>query len=131
MEVSPDGPAEKSGLKQGMNIIAVNGKPIAFQHEFRKALQDFKGKNTAFTVITATSDTLTKQIAVSDEGKIGIAMEQLRSIFGEIWSFDPFLRVQKWVLIFLAISLSIWTDVFWQNQSERLFGKCIFYRFHV
>ena len=77
MEVSPDGPAEKSGLKQGMNIIAVNGKPIAFQHEFRKALQDFKGKNTAFTVITATSDTLTKQIAVSDEGKIGIAMEQL------------------------------------------------------
>ena len=77
MEVSPDGPAEKSGLKQGMNIIAVNGKPIAFQHEFRKALQDFKGKNTDFTVITATSDTLTKQIAVSDEGKIGIAMEQL------------------------------------------------------
>lgn len=87
MEVSPDGPAEKSGLKQGMNIIAVNGKPIAFQHEFRKALQDFKGKNTDFTVITATSDTLTKQIAVSDEGKIGIAMEQLHSIFGEIWSF--------------------------------------------
>jgi regulator of sigma E protease len=77
MEVSQDGPAAKSGLKPGMNIIGVNDKVIAFQHEFRKALQDFKGKKAEFKILETAGDTITKQIEITEEGKIGIAMEQL------------------------------------------------------
>jgi regulator of sigma E protease len=77
MEVSPKGPAAESGLEPGMNIIAVNDKKISFQHEFRMTLQENKGKKTDFTILTAKGDTIIKQIAVSDDGKIGIAMEQL------------------------------------------------------
>ena len=112
MEVSPDGPAAKSGLKQGMNVIAVNGQTITFQHEFRKALQDYKGKNTDLTIITATSDTLTKQIAVSDEGKIGIAMEQLPLSSEKFGLFASISKGSKMGINFLGDQLKAFGQMF-------------------
>ncbi|MBK8515782.1 MAG: RIP metalloprotease RseP [Saprospiraceae bacterium] len=78
MEVTPDGPADKAGIKADMNVIAVNDKPVTFQHEFRQILQDNKGKEVNFTLISSTGqDTIKKGITITDKGTIGIAMKQL------------------------------------------------------
>jgi len=76
MEVDPSGNAAKAGIKKGADILTVNGIPITYQHEFRKALQEAKGKTANISYLNGI-DTVVTQIAVTDEGKIGISMEQL------------------------------------------------------
>jgi regulator of sigma E protease len=89
-EVSPNAPAAKAGLTKDMNVIAVNGKPIEYQHEFRQILQENKGKTAEFTLSTAARDTIVKKIDVTEKGTIGIAMEQL-PFSSEKFGFFPSL----------------------------------------
>jgi regulator of sigma E protease len=89
--VMANGNAQKGGLTKDMNIIAVNGAPIAYQHEFRRALSTNLEKKIEVTVIDAKKDTLTKSIQVSDKGTIGIALQSPRS-----WM--P-IQIQKYSLI--------------------------------
>lgn len=111
MEVSKDGPAAKAGIQAGMNIIAVNSTPITFQHEFRQALQDNKGKSTALTIVSA-GDTLTKQINVTDEGKIGIAMEQLPVATEKYGLMESISKGSKMGVNFLGDQLKAFGQMF-------------------
>jgi regulator of sigma E protease len=71
--VEPGSNAEKAGLKKGDDVIAVDSTPIAFQHEFKRALQQAKGEVVTVYVKEA-NDTLVKKVQVTDKGTIGIAM---------------------------------------------------------
>ncbi len=70
-KVEPDGNAAKAGLPEDVQIIEVDHKPVQFQSDIVKILQDNKDKTLSFGFVKG-QDTLSKDIAVNDKGMIGI-----------------------------------------------------------
>ncbi len=112
MDVSPDGPAAKAGLTPDMNVLSVNGIPVNYQHEFRMALQKNKAKTTDFSIVTATKDTIIKQIAITDDGKIGIAMKQLPFSTEKFGLFTSFNKGSSMAVNFLGDQLKAFGQIF-------------------
>jgi regulator of sigma E protease len=75
--IMPTGTAKIAGLKAGSNIIAINGKPIGYQHELIKELQANMTKKVELVVVEG-QDTIKKSVDVSDKGTIGIAMKSAK-----------------------------------------------------
>ncbi len=63
--------AEKSEMRKGDRILAVDHEPTLFYEDFRKNLQDKKDKDIAVTVARGT-DTLDVAVKVDADGIIGI-----------------------------------------------------------
>ncbi|GAB2816420.1 M50 family metallopeptidase [Ferruginibacter profundus] len=64
--------AVQGGLKEGDRIIAADNVPINFLDEISAYLEDKKDKNVTFKAIRGT-DTVTKNVIVDCNGKIGIS----------------------------------------------------------
>ncbi len=73
-ELGKDGPAKEAGLQKGDKIIAVNNQPTPFYDQFQKMAEQNKGKAVDLTLIR-TSDTLTKQLTLTEDGKVGAYRE--------------------------------------------------------
>ncbi len=70
--VVPGFPAAKAGLKKGDSIVALNGKPISYWHEFTKKIS--LAKNTQNQIIVSRNNTLdTLTVTTNEEGKIGVS----------------------------------------------------------
>lgn len=68
-----DAPAEKSGLMKGDRVIAFNGTPTPYFHEFAKLARQNKSKEVLVTVIRNEADTLTRNPILTEHGKMGAA----------------------------------------------------------
>jgi regulator of sigma E protease len=73
-EVSGGSPAEKAGLQAGDLVAAVNGAPVALVDAFRANIESNKGKQVALQ-INRKGTPQTVSVKVSDEGRIGIVIE--------------------------------------------------------
>lgn len=69
-EVTKTSFAEAAGLKKGDIIVAINGKPTPFYHEFRRELSTLKDKEIELSVIRGI-DTAKLKSKVTSEGTIG------------------------------------------------------------
>lgn len=75
-EVEKGSGAENAGIGSGDQILAVNGTPIRFFDEMQAALQPLKNQ-TAQIVRKRDAQVDTLSIAVTDEARIGIAINPL------------------------------------------------------
>lgn len=75
-EVAKDSPAEKASLKEGDRIIGVNNMDTPFAHQFMEAKADVNEGTLPLTVLR-NSDTLNMDIALDENGKIGVVSKPL------------------------------------------------------
>src|SRR5690606_20433568 len=74
-------------LKQRDIITAINGKEIKYFDGFAPVLNDLKGQTITATVLRA-DDTLTRELYVDNEGKVGIALASDPRRFRELGYYD-------------------------------------------
>ncbi|WP_162418977.1 RIP metalloprotease RseP [Cyclobacterium roseum] len=86
LDVSPDGNAEKAGLKPGDKILAVNETEVYYFNELQAALEEQKGQDVELTIERDKQELIT-QVDVSEEGTIGIAVENLLEPVRKTYSF--------------------------------------------
>jgi len=79
-DLQPDRPAEKAGLKEGDQIIALDGKPVPALAAMVESLEVTKDKPIAITVLRGGQErTFTVQPTLSDKRyRIGIGSMQLK-----------------------------------------------------
>lgn len=112
--VTPDGNAAKAGLRQGDEVIAVDSTPIAFQHEFKRALFQAKGNLVNVLILNGT-DTLVKQVQVTDKGTIGIAMSSEGQVTPSVQKFGlgtSFAKGSTMAVGFLGDQLKAFGQIF-------------------
>ncbi|MFC5283960.1 RIP metalloprotease RseP [Pedobacter alpinus] len=71
-EVTPNGIAEKAGIKANDQILEVNGKEAVYSDQLRTILADNKNKQVEICVLRATEKVILP-LKVSNEGTIGFA----------------------------------------------------------
>lgn len=71
-EVTKTSYAEAAGLKKGDIVVAINGKPTPFYHEFRRELNNYKEKEVELSVLRGI-DTNKLKTKVTSEGTIGFS----------------------------------------------------------
>ncbi len=76
LDVAPDGAAKAAGIEAGDRIVSVNGEQITFFDEMQVALADAKNEEAEITLLSG-GETKILNVAVSDEGTIGIAANPL------------------------------------------------------
>jgi regulator of sigma E protease len=74
--VNEGGPADLAGITIEDKILSVNGQSITYIDELRSELAKFKSKEIGFELLNTSNDTIRKTVLVSEEGTIGIAMNQ-------------------------------------------------------
>jgi regulator of sigma E protease len=75
-DVLKGGNAEKAGIKKDDVILFVEDKSVVYLQDFLDKLQQLKGKQAAMRIARG-ADTLDMIVEVSQEGKIGIAINPL------------------------------------------------------
>ncbi|MBP6566697.1 MAG: RIP metalloprotease RseP [Saprospiraceae bacterium] len=110
-EVDPKGNAAKAGIEKGANIISVNGKPITYQHEFRLAIIESKGKSVDVSLVNG-QDTILKKVDVSEDGKIGIVMQQLPITIEKFGLLTSFSKGGSMAVNFLGDQLKAFGQIF-------------------
>lgn len=68
--IAPKSIAEKVGIKEGDEIVAVNGKPTNYSDELRQVLQDNKNNQVQLSVLR-DAQTLNIPVKVSKDGTLG------------------------------------------------------------
>lgn len=69
--VIPNMPAAKAGFQKGDSVIAINGKPASFYHEFIDIVGNQKGKNIVVSVVR-NNQIVNLNTQVNEKGKVGI-----------------------------------------------------------
>jgi regulator of sigma E protease len=110
-KVVEDGPAAKAGLKDGMVILNVNGKPAIYQHEFKKILQEYKGKEADIQYVL-NNDTIDTKVAISDKGTIGVELEGLNISAQKYGFFEAFPKGFSMATGFLGSQLKAFGQIF-------------------
>lgn len=85
-------PASKAGIKEGDRIIAVNGKPIRFYHEFQQVIKANPGK-TVSLVVQRGNQAIPITSGITSEGQIGIGVESLLPLTTQEYTFGEALSV--------------------------------------
>jgi regulator of sigma E protease len=62
--------ADKSGLRKGDKLLSINEQPVPFFNDFKKTIQQNKGKEVALAYLRGT-DTMHAKLMVSKEGTLG------------------------------------------------------------
>lgn len=82
-------PAAKAGLQKGDSLVAVNGTPTTYYHEFVKVFQANKAKEITITAIRG-SETKEFRLTTTENGTVGIRPRPLameRQFYGFFESF--------------------------------------------
>jgi regulator of sigma E protease len=111
MDVDTSSAAAKAGLKPGDNIISVNGNPVSYQHEFRKAIKESTGKEVDLAVVKA-QDTTHLKMTVSDKGTIGIKMQPLAFSTEKFGLMTSFAKGSLMAVNFLGDQLKAFGQIF-------------------
>ncbi|UBM57698.1 RIP metalloprotease RseP [Marinilongibacter aquaticus] len=69
-EVVPDLPAAKAGIETEDRILAFNGKPVHYYHEYKEMADAHTGEKVNLTVLRG-SDTLAISPTLTEDGKLG------------------------------------------------------------
>jgi regulator of sigma E protease len=69
--IIPNMPAAQAGFKKGDSIVAVNGKPASFFHQFATLVGEQKGKNVTISVYRG-NQLIDLTCKVNDKGKVGL-----------------------------------------------------------
>ncbi len=112
--VTPEGNAAKAGLNKGDMVIAVDSTPIGYQHEFKRALFQSRGNLVKLTVLSET-DTLVKEVQVTDKGTIGIAMSSEGQVTPSVQKFGlvtSFAKGSTMAVGFLGDQLKAFGQIF-------------------
>lgn len=72
-EISKGSPAEGAGLQKDDKILALNGEPMPYFHQFYKKIRTLKNAPVTVTVLRNGSDTLQLSMTSTAEGTIGFA----------------------------------------------------------
>ncbi|MCL2562109.1 MAG: RIP metalloprotease RseP [Rikenellaceae bacterium] len=78
--VMESGGAATGGVMAGDSLVAINGVPMMFFDEFRRAFAEHRG-TTAELEVVRKGDYLTLPVEISDEGKIGVEPYSLIRFF--------------------------------------------------
>lgn len=84
IQVANGNGADKAGIQTGDRIIAVAGKPTPYLDIFFPALEGHGGQTVPITIVRrngAASDTIVKQVALSENSKMGIGLALDPSLF--------------------------------------------------
>ncbi len=65
-------PAKAAGIKENDRIIAFNGEPTPFYHEFIRMAENNKGKDVELTVLRNQRDSINFSLTLTPEGQIGV-----------------------------------------------------------
>jgi len=74
-------PSEKMGMKEGDQIIGVNGQSTYWLHEFTIAMADKASQTVKFTVLRNEKDTLQLAGTIGEDGRLGIGNALADSFF--------------------------------------------------
>lgn len=82
-QVMPGEGAAKAGVKEGDQVVAINGKPTPALMDFLETLKNYPSKEISLTVTrgTAHGDTVTLPVKLSDGAKMGVGLEVDPSAF--------------------------------------------------
>jgi len=112
-----DSPAEISGLKANDRIISIDDKPVAFYDEFRSLIPQYKEQEVKIGVLRNEKDSLTCNVRVSADGRIGVYADMDMSRFFELKKVSySFLQA-----IPAGISKGMKTAVSYLKQLKLLF----------
>ena len=94
-------PAKAAGIKENDQIIAFNGEPTIFFHEFHRKAQDNKGQEVALTVLRNQRDSLDLKLTLTEEGQIGVWPKTLKTEREEYSFFQalPLGTVKGWTFL--------------------------------
>jgi regulator of sigma E protease len=76
---SKESNARKSGLMKDDRVIAVNGKPTLYYHEFKKAVEGKKNENIELTFLRG-NDSLSATVQLDKDGLIGVKPKGLMDV---------------------------------------------------
>lgn len=79
--------AAEAGLQAGDEFISVNGQPVEYFQEFKKIVEENKGKTVSAKVLREAGNTLTLQIPVNKDGIMGFMTKPLIDIATVDYSF--------------------------------------------
>jgi regulator of sigma E protease len=94
-----------------MVILNVNGKPAIYQHEFKKILQEYKGKEADIQYVL-NNDTIDTKVAISDKGTIGVELEGLNISAQKYGFFEAFPKGFSMATGFLGSQLKAFGQIF-------------------
>jgi regulator of sigma E protease len=77
---SPGSPAKSAGIEKNDRIIGINDTILPFFDQFRKVIQNFKGKLIS-VIVLRNRDTIRFPVKVTPEGMIGIQTKDKLSYF--------------------------------------------------
>lgn len=73
-------PAKIAGMLPGDRVIKFNGQPTEYYHEIQPMLKDSKGRQAQIGILRG-ADTLSVDVVISDEGRLGVVMLPPTRIF--------------------------------------------------
>lgn len=91
-ELAPNMPAIRAGIQPGDSIVAANGTPIRFYHEFRQVVKPLKNKPLTLN-ISRKGQPLTLQMTTSPDGTIGLYPKTLLHFTTEHYTLGEAIRV--------------------------------------
>ena len=77
-----DGPAAKAGIEAGDKIVSIGGRTFDFYDEAIKITKEFGGQEVP-VVIERAGQQMTKQVALTKEGKMGVVRQPLNYFYGQ------------------------------------------------
>lgn len=77
-----DSPGEKGGMKEGDQLLALNGESTPYAIDFVKAIADHKEENITVDVLRNKTDTISLNLMTDENAKLGIANQGPFEILG-------------------------------------------------
>jgi len=78
--IVPDMPAESAGFQKNDRLLAINGQPTEWAHEFAESIREYKGEEVR-VLIERNSKKMEVPVTVSEDGIIGVFNKGLLDFF--------------------------------------------------